>query len=152
MTWFGGVSWKADLLPWLPPVFTLIGWYIVNQQNNQRETRKDLRAAADRCKALARDVAQLGFKYWAGQDNVKTWQIKAGLEELEVELDRFPEAKGGADLMSCYVDFVEAIAGYDFESATFYSKAADHPVFRQVSSTRQRLLAEIEFQFKKHHS
>lgn len=151
-TWLGGVGWKADFLPWLPSVFTLAGWYIVNRQSNQREARKDMRAAADKCKALARDTAQLGFKYWAGQDDVKTWQIKAALEELEVEIGRFPQTKGGAELMDCYVNFVESVAGYDFESVTFYSKAADHPVFRQIQSTRQRLLAEIESQLKKHYS
>ena len=54
--------------------------------------------------------------------------------------------------MVVYVDFVDAVAGYDFESATLTSKPADHPVFRQIPSIRQRLLAEIESQFKKHYS
>lgn len=151
-TWFGGIDWKGDFLPWLPSAFTLIGWRIVNQQNNQREARKDIRGAADRCKTLARDVAQSGFTYWAGQDEVKTWQIKAALEELEVEIGRFPESKGGAELLVCHVDFVDAVTGYDFESVTFYKKAADHPVFHLIALTRQRLLAEIESQFKKHYS
>ena len=149
---FSNIEWKSDLLPWLPSAFTLAGWHIVNRQNNLRESRKDIRGAADRCKALTRDVAQLAFKYWAGQDTVQPWQIKALLEELEVEIGRFPESKGGVELMVVYVDFVDAVAGYDFESATLTSKPADHPVFRQIPSIRQRLLAEIESQFKKHYS
>lgn len=51
-----------------------------------------------------------------------------------------------------YVDFVDAVTGYDFESTTFYTKSPDHPVFRKIPATRQKLLAEIEQQFKKHYS
>lgn len=148
IAWLMTIAWKTDFLPWLPSVFTLLGWYVINRQNNQRESRKDLRAAADRSKVLAREIAQLGFKYWAGQDETKAWQIKATLEELEVEIGRFPQVKRCSSLMDRYVDFVDAVTGYDFESTNFYKKAEDHPVFQKISLTRQKLLAEIENQFK----
>lgn len=140
----------AALLPWAAPAFTLIGWVIVNHQNNDRERRKEARAAADRCKALIREASQLGYNYWLGKNGVAPWQIKAHLEELEVEITRFPEKKGRSNLLDKHSDLVDAIIGWDFESATMKIKAVDHVVYREIAKARQRLLFEIEQQFAQH--
>ena len=34
--WIVTINFKVDLLPWLPPMVTLLGWWVVNRQNNQR--------------------------------------------------------------------------------------------------------------------
>lgn len=142
------MEWK-DLLPWAAPVFTLIGWFLVNHQNNVREKRKEARAAADRCKTLAREVSQLGYNYWLGKPDVAPWQIKAHLEELEVEITRFPENKGRSQLIDRHIDVVEAITGLDFESSTMKPRPLGHSVYREMALSRQRLLSEIEQQFSK---
>ncbi|MDP3230734.1 MAG: hypothetical protein Q8N13_22560 [Acidovorax sp.] len=141
--------WK-DLLPWLAPAFTLVGWFIVNGQNNERERRKEARAAADRCKTLAREVTQLGYNYWLGQGSVAPWQIKAQLEELEVEITRFPADKGRNKLIDRHIDLVEAVTGLDFESATMKPRPVGHAIYREMAIARQRLLSEIEQQFSAH--
>lgn len=140
----------ALLLPWAAPVVTLIGWFIVNHQNNEREERKEARSAADRCKTIAREVTQSGFNYWLGKNEVAAWQIKAQLEELEVEITRFPESKGRSKLIDKHIDLVEAITALDFESASMKPRASDHSIFREMAMARQRLLYEIEHQFSKH--
>ena len=141
--------WK-ELIPWAAPIFTLIGWFIVNHQNNDREKRKEARAAADRCKTLARDVSQLGYNYWLGKGDVAPWQIKAHLEELEVEITRFPENKGRSCLIDRHIDLVEAITGLDFESAVMKPRPVSHGLYREIAKARQRLLSEIEAQFSQH--
>mgnify|MGYP003586266291 FL=1 len=140
----------SDLLPWTAPAITLLGWYIVNGQNNARERRKEARSAADRCKTIAREVTQLGYNYWLGKGNVEAWQIKAQLEELEVEIARFPEGKGRSKLIDRHIDLVEAITGLDFESATMKPRESGHVIYREIAIARQRLLAEIEQQFSQH--
>lgn len=140
----------TELLPWAAPAFTLIGWFIVNHQNNNREKRKEARAAADRCKTLARDVSQLGYNYWLGEGHVAPWQIKAHLEELEVEITRFPENRGRTHLIDRYIDLVEAITSLDFESATMKPRPVGDGVYREIAKARQQLLYEIEQQFSQH--
>lgn len=39
------------------------GWYIVNRQNNKRETRKELRAAFDEIHNNVRQLSELGINY-----------------------------------------------------------------------------------------
>jgi hypothetical protein len=140
-----------DALPWLPPLLTLAGWFLVNHQNNSRERRKDARSAADRCKTLARESAQLAIKYWEAKADDSVWQLKAALEELEVEIRRFPAEKGRNELNEKYTDLVEVITGDDFDTATRQPKLADDAITKNIARTRQAFLHEVEAQFEKHY-
>ena len=42
------------------PFLVLIGWIVVNNQNNKRETRKEFRSLVDTAKVEARTIAKLG--------------------------------------------------------------------------------------------
>jgi hypothetical protein len=140
------------VLPWLPSLLTLAGWYLVNHQNNTRERRKDARNAADRCKTLARESAQLAIKYWKDdQADVSAFQLRAALEELEVELRRFPTKKGRKELNEKYADLVDFITGDDFDTADRQQKLAGHSLMKGISRTRQAFLHEVEAQFEKHY-
>lgn len=146
-----GQEITKDLLPWLPPLLTLAGWFLVNHQNNTRERRKDARSAADKCKTLAREGAQLAIKYWEAAAGESGWQLKAALEELEVEVRRFPVSKGRPQLNERYADFVEVITGDDFESLSRKSRSPDDTVMKDIARTRQAFLHEVESQFEKHY-
>ena len=139
-----------EMLPWLPSLLTLAGWFLVNHQNNTRERRKDARSAADKCKALAREAAQLGIDYWGGGDQV-AWKVKAALEELEVEIRRFPAHKGREQLTDALADFVDAVAtGDDFDTTHRAPKPPDGLVMRDLARTRQAFLHVVEAQFEKY--
>jgi len=144
LDWLCSINFKSDLLPWLPPIFTLLGWIIVNRQNNQRESRKEARSAADRCKVLAREVSQYGIEYWSGTAEVKPWKIGAAFEELEVEIGRFQNEGMRDRLLNLQVELVEAVMGHNFDTAGFKPVAEDHPVFKEIPIARQRLLSAIE--------
>ncbi|WP_212745118.1 hypothetical protein [Hydrogenophaga sp. 2FB] len=145
------VEWTKDVLPWAPPALTVLGWYLVNKQSNAREVRKEMRSASDRCKALARESVLLGMQYWAGAEGVEAWQVKVVLDELDIELCRFPERQGRMELLEKHADLLDAITGDDFESSTPKARSSEDPVMRKMSKARQRLLVEIEHQFEKHY-
>lgn len=140
-----------DALPWLPPLLTLAGWFLVNHQNNTRERRKDARSAADRCKTLARESAQLAIKYWEAHADAPVWQLKAALEELEVEVRRFPTNKGRTELNEKYADLVEVITGDDFDTPTRQPKMTGNAMVMNIARTRQAFLHEVEAQFEIHY-
>lgn len=142
--WVRTINFKTDLLPWLPPAFTLLGWVIVNRQNNQRETRKEARSAADRCKVLAREVSQHGIEYWSGTGEIEPWKIRACFEELEVEIERFHDEDMRGRLLNLQAELVDAVMGYNFDTSGFKPVTQDHPVFKEIPAARQRLLFAIE--------
>ncbi len=147
--WLRTINFKADLLPWLPPIFTLAGWVIVNNQNNHREARKEARSAADRCKELTREVAQHGIEYWSGTGDVQPWKIRIGFEELEVETERFQDEKMRALLLELQVELVEAVMDNNFDTADFKPVDKYDPVFKAISAAKQRLLFAIERELAK---
>lgn len=145
-----GVDWTKDVLPWAPPALTVLGWHLVNRQSNAREVRKEMRAASDRCKALTRESVDLGIQYWTASSNIQAWKVKAALEELDVEISRFPEGRGRQELFEKHADLMDVITGADFESPSRRVCSPDDPVVRAMTRSRQRLLVEIESQFEKH--
>lgn len=146
-----GVDWTRDVLPWAPPALTVLGWYLVNRQSNRREIRKEMRSACDRCKALVKEAVVLGVQYWSSTNDVQAWQVKAVLEELDIELCRFPDKHGRQDLLGKHADLLDAITGADFESPSRKVRGTADPVIRQMAKARQRLLVEIESKFEQHY-
>lgn len=140
-------SIREHLIPWLPSLFTLLGWSVVNWQNNTREQRKEARSAADRCKVLLRDASKTAIQYWSGQNEAKDWQVRALFEELEVEIGCLPQKNIDA-LLKIYSALVDAALGYNFGTATFKPVAPDHPVFKEITLSRQRLLSAIEISLR----
>lgn len=140
-------SFRDAALPWLPSVFTLIGWTVVNRQNNNREQRKEARAAADRCKVMLREATKTAIHYWSGSEIVKDWMLRAMFEELEVEIGCLPQAKGD-ELLAIHSSLVNAALGYNFGESGFKPVAPDHPVFKEITRQRQLLLRAIEEAFR----
>lgn len=133
---------------WTPAAMTLAGWAVINWQNNRRETRKEGRSTADNAKKLAKDAASIGIGYWQQRPDNLSWQVKAALEELEVELSRFPGFAQGSLLMNQFVKFDDAITGDDFESAQPRMLTLSDPLIKKIIYRRNMLLAEIEREFK----
>jgi len=140
-------SLRDAILPWLPSVFTLLGWGVVNRQNNTREQRKEARSAADRCKVLLRDASKTAIQYWSGQGEAKDWQVRALFEELEVEIGCLPQKNIDA-LLKVHSALIDAALGYNFGASGFKPVTPDHPVFKEITQSRQRLLSAIEISLR----
>lgn len=139
-----------NLLAWAPLLVTLAGWFIVNHQNNKREERKEGRAGADRCKALANSACELGTKYWLGQSGADTWKIKAELEQLDLEIACFPLYNGQSPLALAVVGLMDAITDGDFETKSMTPAEPNDPRITNIRVARNCVLREVERQFRAH--
>lgn len=101
-------------LRFLPVILTVVGWYLVNRQNNLRENRKEFRALFDRLKVDLMEISKKSVDYKLGGAADLSEKIKWALQDLEVDLERIPDFKE-SDLMSAFVDFSDACMGEDFE-------------------------------------
>jgi hypothetical protein len=144
-------DWKTDVLPWVGPCLTLCGWFLVNRQNNQRELRKEMRSAADKCKLLAREVSSLAFDYWQGDEKSSSWKVRSLLDELEIELSRFSEDKGRQALLDKHIELTDAITGGQFESINRPKRDPNDQEMRTIAKCRERLLREIEIKFQEYY-
>lgn len=140
-----------NLLGWAPLLLTLVGWFIVNQQANKRETRKEKRSAADRCKKLTHDVATMGVEYWTGESESNAWRIRASLEELELELTQFPLYRNQSPLIARFNRLVDAITGGKFETKSRTAVDLNDSIVTSIRQSRTELIREIERQFQVHY-
>ena len=136
------------ILKGLPLLLVVVGWALVNEQNNNRETRKELRKAADEAKALVRDLYKIAHKYYTHADAAIAFQIKDQLDELETELRRLPayqaDEAAGSKLLHAYNDYADAITDDPFESAKLSPLLPDDETIKRISRAKQALLMHIE--------
>ena len=141
----------SDVLAWSSPLVTVVGWFLVNRQNNSREFRKEIRSAVDSCKKMAREVTEQSVLYWTGHEESKSWKIKYLLEELEVEICRLPVSRGRSTVHDAYVELVEAITTADFDSSNLKAISIDDRVIRDIRIARQHLFVILEDNFSTHY-
>lgn len=143
-------SEHSSIVQYVTWILIVVGWVIVNHQNNLRETRKEARAMADNAKKSAIDISLKTVSFLTSQSADGGVELKSSLELLEIELERFPLFSTGSTLMTCFTEFAEAGTGGDFESNVRTRKEPNSSEVSAVYQTRNSLLAEIERQFKVH--
>lgn len=145
--------------PWLPVLVTLAGWTVVNHQNNQRETRKEVRAALDAAKRALFDAADVARHYHlsAGRDEAIEAAIKRQLDSAETELLRLPfycSPEEGAQLQTRFARFSSVVTGGHFESADKTALPADAALIQELHAASALLARALEQRFTLlyHHS
>lgn len=120
-------NWQAFttyILPWLSPALVVLGWWIVNKQNNAREKRKEVRQLADR---IINDVDELAKKTTeyhsrncdsAEERKSLGWRLTLSLTRLSSHLQLLHDK--GLDTGDCNVAYIELkriATGGDFMTA-----------------------------------
>jgi inosine-uridine nucleoside N-ribohydrolase len=114
----------ADIVRTLVPVASLgvvvIGWYLVNRQNNLRESRKETRQLIDRSQEFLAEAIEIAVKYQSSSGDASppiadAWRLILALEQLGGSLNTL--RKKGIAVEECNVPFnnlKKCITGADF--------------------------------------
>lgn len=139
----------ATLLPYLSLLGIVIGWFVANHQANRREDRKEARSLVDQVKSRANLIAEQSLQYQCEDKSELAVLIKSSIDALEIDLSRMPNfAVKNAPLITALIDFQDAVTGGDFETAGRIKRSAASDEIATVLRTRNRLLSEIERQFR----
>ncbi|MBV8603221.1 MAG: hypothetical protein JO224_00920 [Pelomonas sp.] len=141
-----------DFLKWLPPILVVLGWIVVNWQNDKRELRKEARTLIDAAKKSVGEIAVKAVNYHVDGQHGLAFEIKAGLDALEIECERLPFfVVKNSPLMGAHVAFSDAVTGGDFEATAPAKKAPNSPEVATILRTRTEMLAELERVFRVHY-
>lgn len=142
-----------DVLKTLPPLLVVLGWIIVNRQNDKREARKEARALVDASKKSIVELAAKAVSYHVDGKLDTAYEIKAGIEALEVECERLPAPSFAphSPLMLCFVAFADAMTGGDFEAQSPAKKSPTSQEVATILRTRTALISELERVFRVHY-
>lgn len=127
----------------------VLGWIVVNHQNNKREDRKEFRALVDRSRDLAMSIASCALEFHSKADSSLTSKLKWDLDALEIYLMQLPNftVKDGP-MLTRFAAFYDAVTGGDFEASKPQIKDQNSEEIRAVLRTRNKLVEEMECQFR----
>src|SRR5689334_9586069 len=123
----------------LPLIFVLVGWFVVNYQANKREDRKEARAMFDGARKWIMEIADNSIKYQCDDKPELALPIKSTLDVLETEFERVPNfGVRGHPLMGRLIEFQDAVTGGDFESESRTRRTLSSVEVALVLATRNR--------------
>lgn len=142
-----GSSWWGQAVSW---AIIFVGWYVVNRQNNARETRKEIRASLlDLYKHLD-GIEDAAFNYHAGTGNAgEARKIRRDIQQIAA---RIVLARRGSMQISYSRElaaFRKAVTFENFDTANFVAKPAQDPLFDQISDTKRNLIMALEQAYSK---
>jgi hypothetical protein len=151
-TILGIASWAfgrfdiKDWQPWLPGLFTVLGWAIVNAQNNHREARKECRALIDSSKKISIEICKQATDYMCVEDRNEATEadIKAALDQLEIELNRFQAYAREHRLIEALAKFADLATSADFESNARRPRKKSDTEPQALMIARNELLTRLE--------
>ncbi len=154
-------AFSEIILPFLPPILSgislllvIIGWWIVSEQHNGRERRKELRELILDLKARINEILNKAFEYYELDGSNNKASILASELQMRVSaLSSYLSVVEKAGLKcSCekeMITFRQAVTGGDF--ATKDRKKVDQDIFRLIDlfnagNALARKLDEIYFE------
>lgn len=138
-------AWAA-VISWL---LVILGWFIINRQNNIRETRKEIRAALNQFYDVLNEIEDDAVTYHSGGagDPVLSRRIKRRLGQLH---GRAGLALGSTIECSCSREiwlFRQAVTLENFDTAAHKMLPASDPIFEEITATKERLVQTLERAF-----
>ncbi len=115
---------SADLIRTITPLASIglvvLGWALVNRQNNKRESRKETRQLIDRTLKHLAEAVDIATKYQSNSIDamnryVEGWKLLLALGQISGSINTL--RKKGIDPTSCaapYINLKKCITGADF--------------------------------------
>lgn len=148
---------QCDALEWfkvLAPVGTwlivVVGWWIVDRQNNRRETRKEKRAKLDRVQKDIVELETAACAYHTGLDH-----SESSAREIVVSIQRISNDVMGLSLLDpttendALISMRRSITLRNFDLSTHKPLDPSSTLIREVSDSAQALMTILELGFQK---
>ncbi|WP_146151436.1 hypothetical protein [Pseudomonas sp. R9.37] len=135
--WFYPVTWAL----------VIIGWLIVNWQNNRREERKEIRTALSK---IFEDVAALqneAITYHTSANRNFNLETKIVMMESRLSEHLSYLRIRNSSYTSEYASFVDSIMLNNFESSTFFRQAPSSIIIESIRDTSSELESALELEF-----
>ncbi|MEG8233812.1 hypothetical protein [Pseudomonas orientalis] len=135
--WFYPVTWAL----------VIIGWLIVNWQNNRREERKEIRTALSK---IFDDVAALqneAITYHTSASRNFNLETKIVMMESRLSEHLSYLRIRNSSYTSEYASFVDSIMLNNFESSTFFRQAPSSIIIESIRDTSSELESALELEF-----
>jgi transcription initiation factor TFIIIB Brf1 subunit/transcription initiation factor TFIIB len=142
------VTPSCSWLSALPPILVVLGWIVVNYQNNQRETRKETRASLqDFYKALSElESIAISFHTHDQWNDEKAQAIRTTTERTLRRARMIAKSLGITLTDECKA-MRQAITLDNFEKSTYQPQQRDSEIILRIEDGHDCLFIELENAF-----
>jgi len=130
-------------------IIVVAGWFLVNRQNNVRETRKEVRACVMDLAGSLNKLEELSVKYHTArmQDQNAAIAVRKDIMRVASSIHRLPIEQVALDLG--IIALRRAITYRNFDTSRFVSQQADSQIVVGITSAIDELLDAVEAAFAK---
>jgi len=147
----GTLSYIAPIVPW---ALVIIGWWIINHQNNARESRKERRAAIDRLNSELDSLEGLAIQFHtaANFDEGRLAALRRRLKRLMAMVEATGMVEVNSGLSLCVVRVRQSMTLRNADKTGFSQQRQDGRLLHEISAAVDELRDEVEAAFnEKYH-
>ncbi len=139
---FDGTVELTQVITWL---IVFAGWYIINEQNKRRETRKEVRQSIDTIAVDLDAITDLAYEYHSTRDHDSdvSQRIKYELLRLEKSLNRL-KYPISVNVDAEVIGLRRAITFKNFDTAEHVALSSNDELFNSISESVCELREKLE--------
>nr|VFK23263.1 MAG: hypothetical protein BECKLFY1418C_GA0070996_11382 [Candidatus Kentron sp. LFY] len=141
-------------------IVIVVGWIVVNQQNNARETRKELRARIDLVQTWTFELVDLATGYHTGESGIadkysNRYQervIKSRLDRVTRTISSLRKSTLGKSPYNSPHEayhFRQAVTLHNFDTSEYKAQPPDSELLDDIAMTAQSLMDSLEEAYSK---
>jgi hypothetical protein len=136
-------------LPYLPLVVTLVGWAVINGQNNRRERRKELRDLIRQVEQRVDSILDNAASYFALDGSALAsreleHKIRSGFSGTSQLLSRLKAAGWNHKTQEEFIAFKQAVTGGQFESTSRKKSDASGALLAESATAGFAFVSKLE--------
>jgi hypothetical protein len=139
----------AQVITWL---LVILGWLLVNRQNNIREKRKEIRSLLDKIQSFLDEIEYQAIQYHTSQQSDElAFQLKRNLNKKFQNKLSVLKLRN-LDIQNCYPHLKQlrqAVTLENFDTSGFKPKNISDDVIKNIWLAKENLSQELERCFAK---
>jgi hypothetical protein len=136
-------NWIGQSVSWL---IVITGWIVINHQNNQRETRKELRAAIDSVakQIIDTEISAIQFHKKEYSDSLAQ-ELRIAIDRIDSRIELISKAtKDAYTLRRAIITFRQAITLYNFDRSNHQPEGDQSGIINDIAEASNTLIQELE--------
>lgn len=139
------MSWLAQSISW---VLIAAGWVVVNDQNNKRETRKEVRTSLLELYKVLDEIEDAAFEYHTTDgDAGKARKIVRAIQQIAPRIIMARRGPIKFHYTNALAGFRRAITFTNFDTSTFERKQPEDHFFDAIAAAKRELITSLELAY-----
>lgn len=136
------VSASSMLSQFFTSVLVVVGWIVVDNQNNKRELRREIRALIDNLITEIDELAERSFKFHKNStfDAIESKQLKLRIQRIANNINRNSLVENSKAIYH----FRKSITGNNFDITIFRTQNDNSEILSLILEEKDELISALE--------